>query len=255
MKRKLLGLLLLALAAPAAAQTLLVLPLKPLGGGNPDEGARLARKLAARAEGRAFVTSLDWAELSREMDRLGLDKRAVGEPEGQRRLGAALEADAVLAGDFRPRGGQAVVNARLVSVKTGRVARAPEWVVERDLSVPVPAPDIEAPVLPEEGLRDSLADRHPCDGAASRVDDLERHILDLKARYWALQLRRGVGMRGLKFNPGSTITDPDLKREFYTRLKAWHAQAVIPELSPIEVHELGKTDLEALKLARACGIL
>lgn len=246
----------LALAIPASgAQSLLVLPLRPEAGGKPAEGFLLAGKVAARAEGRSFVTTLDWAELAETMDRLGLDKRSLAEPETLRRLGAALEVDAVLGGTFRPRGGQAAVRATVVSVRTGRMARAPEWILERDLTVPVPVPELDAPVIGEEGLRDSLADASPCDGAMDRVDELERHILDLKARYWALQLRRGVGMKGLKFNPGSTITDPDLKREFYGRLKAWHAQDVIPELSPIEVQEFAENDLKALKLARRCGIL
>lgn len=255
MKRELLGAILLLAMPAAGAQSLLVLPLRPEAGGAAAEGLRLSRKLAARAERRAFVSTLDWDSLSETMDRLGLDKRSLSEPETLRRLGAALEVDAVLGGSFRPRGGQAVVRASVVSVKTGRVARGPEWVLERDLSVPVPSPEIDAPELPEGGLRDSLADQSPCQGAASQVDDWERHILDLKARYWALQLRRGVGMRGLKFNPGSTITDPQLKAEFYERLKAWHAQEVIPELSPIEVAEFAEFDLKALKLARRCGIL
>jgi hypothetical protein len=122
------------------------------------------------------------------------------------------------------------------------------------LSVPAPEFTVDAPAIFEldgSDLHDSLSDQD-CAGAPARIDRLEAAILDLKARYWALRLKKGVKAEALAVNPGSTISDPDLKRQFYERLKSWHALRRVPELSSAESSRFDAVDAAALALYRKC---
>jgi hypothetical protein len=69
-----------------------------------------------------------------------------------------------------------------------------------------------------------------------------------------MQLHKGVDSASLKANPGSTITNPDLKRQFYDRMKYWYAQETIPELTPPEVKRFINMDRRAFALHQECGI-
>jgi hypothetical protein len=83
---------------------------------------------------------------------------------------------------------------------------------------------------------------------------LESQILELKTRYWAAQLKKREGLRNAKSNPGSTISDPQLKRTFYDRLKAWYHQEYIPELTPREMNHFKQMDEKAFRIHHDCGI-
>lgn len=235
-----------------------VLPFLPAAGADPQEGWRLAVKVLPHLGNGREVLALDWRALSRIMEEHGLDKRALSNPAQLRRLGKILDVEAVVGGNFTAKGMLSVAQAFLLHVGTGEVEPAGEWRMDRDLVVAPPAFAVEPPVLDMEdslAMREGSSDFDPCEAAHDRVDDLERRILDVKARYWALQLSRGVAYSNIKFNPGSTISDPDLKREFYQRMKQWGGQNIIPELSPMESKTFAETEEKAFNLARRCAIL
>lgn len=247
-----LGLLGLSAPGPArGAARVAVLPMLPEGSEDPREGWALSVKLVSGIERRHRVMALDWAELARVMESRGLDKRSLRDREVLRRIGEAVKADAVFAGSFRTEGTTAVAAPVLIDVRGGRLRRGARRRFDRDFVV-------EPPVLDQEeslAMRDAPADYAPCEAAAERVDGLERRILDLKARYWALQLSRGVPYAALKFNPGSTITDPALKKALYGRMKQWLRQPIVPELTPHEIQQFAEADGKAFEIARRCGIL
>ena len=58
----------------------------------------------------------------------------------------------------------------------------------------------------------------------------------------------------MKSNPGSTISDLELKQEFYAKLKGWYAQPRVPELSALEIKRFVALDGQAYSLAQKCGI-
>lgn len=230
----------------------------PEQGADPREGWALSVKMISKIDGGLKVRALDWAALSELMDARGLDKRSLHDPAVLKLLGGHLQVDSVLSGRFSVRGKEAVYRPLLIDVRSGKSAWAPEQRIDRDLIVSVPDIKIEPPVLDPEhtlAMRDAPSDYEACEGAGERVDALENKILDLKARYWALQLSRGVSYKGIKFNPGSTISDPGLRKVFYGRMKAWMKQEVIPELTPHETIQFAQIDEEAFHLARSCGIL
>jgi len=248
--------LLLSASPLSAAGRVALLPFVPNDGGDPREGLDLSAKLASRL-GKGEAVSLDWRSLGRLMEENGLDKKSLLDPATLRRIGRILSVDKVVIGGFSTQGGELAAQTRLVNVKTGEVSYAAQWRVARNISVPVPELSVEAPIIDGDeslDMRDSPSDTL-CDGAAGHVDRLESHILDLKARYWALQLKKGVSMSTLKFNPGSTISDPELKGKFYARMGAWYKEEIVPELTPIESKVFAEFDEQAFQLARQCAIL
>jgi TolB-like protein len=108
-----------------------------------------------------------------------------------------------------------------------------------------------APAAAEGGeLRDALADG--CAQAAQSADEMEARILDLKAHYWALRLKRGRSGQDLKADPGSGIADPELKRRFYSALRSWTARDLIPELDVSDVLTVLMIGHKASALRRNC---
>ena len=126
---------------------------------------------------------------------------------------------------------------------------------ENVFDVPVPGFFVAAPPMPSgpSELRDAPSDTF-CADASNRVDRLESEILDLKARYWAARLKRGLSLAGLKINPGSTITNPSLKHNFYERMKYWYELDRVPELTPSELKRFVSIDGKAYTLYRECGV-
>ena len=140
-------------------------------------------------------------------------------------------------GAFLTSGDEAVVKALFISSAGWTQTAAPLVIEDADM----------------EDLRDSLAETR-CKDAPERVDRLESQILDLKARYWALRIKKGINMEDVRHNLGSTITDPSLKKEFYDQMRKWFAQRDIPELDPGEVTRFVDADQEAFALRRECGL-
>jgi hypothetical protein len=77
--------------------------------------------------------------------------------------------------------------------------------------------------------------------------------LELKARYWASELRKGFSPYAVTRNPGSEISDPALKARFYAALKSWFDRPYAPELSRAEFERMRAEDARAAALADRCG--
>jgi TolB-like protein len=103
-----------------------------------------------------------------------------------------------------------------------------------------------------EDLKDSLSD--DCAEANRSADEMESRILELKAHYWALRLKKGVANTQIKANPGSDLTDPELKRRFYSSLRAWSSFDVVPELEVSDVLTVLMIDHKASALRQNCRI-
>ncbi|MBI5625010.1 MAG: hypothetical protein HY924_14635 [Elusimicrobia bacterium] len=230
-----------ALCAPEARaegrRRVAVLPFVPSDSSHPREGQSVALELSGSLKAGYEVVTLDWFALAALMEEHGLARSALMKPETLAAIGMVMGVDGVVSGRFSSTGSKTTALPVMVSVATGRVAAGRSVTIARD------------------EVRDAVREYGPCEDAADRVDALERRILELKARYWALQLARGVDMRGLKFNPGSTISDPALKREFYSKMKGWTRQPIVPELSPLEIKEFAETEEKAVALARRCAIM
>lgn len=103
-------------------------------------------------------------------------------------------------------------------------------------------------------LVERIANADGCADASRRVDHLESEILDIKARYWAVKMQRGEPLTEIIVNPGSTISDPVLKRIFYDRMRYWFDRRDIPPLTISETRKFAWTDAAAYSLYRDCGV-
>jgi hypothetical protein len=175
---------------------------------------------------------------------------------------------------------------RLIDVETGLIVAAAEGQTPRELPddppdpvsasagmpfVPEPRltvsppddlliepPDdllLEPPLLASQGEEDLHdAPNDDCDEAAQRSDEYEAAVIDLKARYWALRLKQGVANTSLKSNPGSEISDPELRSRFYGAMREWYARDNVPDLTMMEKTAYLEMDQKAVALRRQCGL-
>ena len=249
-----------------------VLPLEARGAAGSLDGEILAEKLVEQLVRLARVQVVERAHLPALMAERRLSETgAMGaNVQASAGTGALLQAaDAVVTGSFSRRGDKMRVSSRLVHAGTGEILAAAEenfaWEGTEDSglredgswTLVVPAPEFMAEVPSIDGdtqeLRDAPRDED-CSDASARVDRIEGGILELKARYWAGQLRKGVSPYGLTRNPGSTISDPDLKKRFYDKMKSLYYRADMPELTPRELERFQREDARALQIIRRCGL-
>lgn len=253
-------------AKKAGVSRVAVMPFEPADGGSARDGWNISEKLVTQLVRTGKVQTLERSMLKTLMNEHQLGRTGALDPVTLRKLGKVLAAEGIVTGSFVTIGREVVINARLVNVETGVILAASERRAERDwfdapLFVPAPEFIVEAPSILTEGelaLKDSVSDGASddmnCDNAATTVDRLESQILDLKARYWAGKLKKGLNMATLKSNPGSTISDPELKQEFYDKIKTWYKLDRVPALTPVETRHFVAVDGRAYALAQKCGI-
>lgn len=254
-------------AREAGIQRVAILPFVPVDGGGAKDGWSISEKLMTQVVRVGKVQAVERSLLRELLGEHRLAQAGVVDPRTIKAIGKVYSVEAIVTGSFATVGGKAAVNARLVHVETGAILAAVERRVDRDwldapgeqpasLWVPVPELTVEAPPLPSldlSQLRDAPSEE-ACAGASERVDRMESQILELKTRYWAGQLRQGASLAGLKSNPGSTISDPFLKRKFYDRMKYWYGLDSVPELTPAETLLFAAVDRKAYSLHRDCGV-
>lgn len=266
-------------AASKGMRSVAVLPFSPTDGSAPSEGSNISEKLVTQLVRAGKVKLVERSHLRKIMDEHYLAR--TGAVDQARQIGKVLSVDAVITGSFFASRDGVGIHSRLIAVETGLILAAREDRAERDWavadkdavakasplrggarSVPIPGfsvgiPELTVPV-PElvgddETLRDAVADLD-CADAAARVDRIEESILELKARYWAMQIRSGEGLRKAKANPGSTISDPALKARFYRRMKDYHAAPATLDLTADELRRFKEADERAFRLHHDCGI-
>lgn len=268
-------------AERAGIRSVAVVSFEPADLSNPREGWSIAEKLTTQIVRQKRVQAVERNLIAKLMKEQFFGETGAVEPAKLRSVGRLLAVDALVTGSFVGAGNEAVVDARLIDARSGAILAAVERRTERDWFdplglegklAPMPldpyafgGPDGEPPLVPPSppeslaaanaafDLRDALVD-DGCGNAAARVDALEEMILELKARYWAGRLRDGLSMKSVRFNPGSTITDPFLKRRFYDAMKRWYSQSSVPELSAFEVQRFTTIDQKAFQLHRECGL-
>lgn len=260
-----------AAAQEKGASKIAVLPLEARGAMGAKDGEVLAEKLVTQLVKLGRVRVVERSRLpdlmaERRLTESGATAAAVLAPDAAPGLQAA---DAVVTGAFMHRGTKMHVTARLVDAATGEVLGATEedfsWEKAQNeglgdpgsWTLVVPSPEFMAEVPVLDGADDLMRDaphEEDCSTAAERVDRIESGIMSLKARYWAGQLRQGVSPYSLTHNPGSTISDPDLKKRFYQRLREQYDRPEVPELSPRELERFQREDAAALRIFRDCGL-
>jgi TolB-like protein len=153
-----------------------------------------------------------------------------------RELGRILDVTAVVTGTVTVlKDDRVEINARLIDTQTAQVISASVARVEKDWSeepsrsiagdgswsslIP-PMPSLDAAQNAWGGTFDEgPTPESDCQRSQEASDELERAMVDYKARYWAQRMRQGLTADQLKRNPGSEIGNPEIRAQFYARLK------------------------------------
>lgn len=274
-------------ASHAHVARITVLPFESADGTEAREGWSIAERLSTQFVRLGRVRTVERNLIQKVLEEQRLARTGALASEAGRDLGGIDPADGIVTGSFVIQGAKVLVAARLMRAQSGLVLAAAEGKVERmnpEAALSSPAAARRAPsrlLAPEftsdppgEFLTEPLADflfepsrisagEYPasqdaaapaCRDAARSADELESGILDLKARYWALRLKKGRSSRILPADPGATIFEPELRRRFYEYFNFWSAQDRIPELNPTEMVTFLVIERKAYALRERCAI-
>ncbi|HAH05990.1 MAG TPA: hypothetical protein DCM05_05580 [Elusimicrobia bacterium] len=258
-------------AAKAGIARVCVSPFSPEAGLEAAEGRRAAEQLATELVIQGRVSVVERSRMDALMSERYLSQTGAVAPAAADALAGA---EAVVTGTFIPVGSKVEIDARLVLLATGEVVAACRITLRREIypellaAIPEPAPISAGAAVADayeeqtgralrssrpatafktqEALQDALAD--PCAGASEKIDRWQASVLELKARYWAEK----AGRKGLA-RPGSVISDPDLRLEFYELLKEAALKGARP-LTSGEVRRFVEADRRSFELHAACGL-
>lgn len=262
-----------------------VLPFEPLDGSPAAEGRRVAEELVTELTRRGRVSVLERAMLPTVLEEHRLGLSGLLRPGNLAAVGAFPQAQAIIVGTFVTFGNTIKANARLVLVETGETVSGKQsrgrrdWISDGVIPAPTlitadeavaevyefqtgrryrPRPKIaqQAPRavlarLPAPAdLRDAPAD--PCRGAIERVNALQEGVLEIKARYWAAQVRRkGFSTQTLAVKPSDTIPDRLLRQRFLDLMTECAADD--EPLTQEEVRHFISADQQSFQLLASCS--
>jgi len=256
-----------------------VFPFIAMDRSSPNDGWNISERLLTQLVRTGHIETVERSLLQKVVAEHHLASNGMFDAATLKRLGRIFPVDGIVTGSFATlSSGKAVINARLINVENGVIVAACEAEVDREgfgppNSGPGPSEDqlVEVFALPSQtrpapgpaflplaaeeldDLKDAVATLS-CGEVPAEVDRLERSILDVKTRFMALQLKKGLNLSAFKDFPGADITDPGLKQEFYDRIRSWYKKSRIPELSAPEFERLLSADFQALTLAKNCAM-
>ena len=225
-----------------AIRKIAVLEFSARGGAGRGDAEYAAEKIGLHLAGSRKTALIERALLERILKETRLSSAAGGSGSKAELLSNILSLDAVVTGAVFPDGENLKVLARLIDLKTGRVllaaeadaGRLPPALPDGDFAgmepPAVPFPELPAewsdlrPAASRAEFRDALADNEKvsCGSRRRLADRLNSELVDAKAQYWALRLKApGFSRAGLKRNPGSEISDPEVKARFYRLLAGY----------------------------------
>jgi TolB-like protein len=249
---------LLARAAKAHGRArVAILPFQVIGGQGSTSGRIVSERLVAPLIADGGVEVVERAMLESVMREQQLQFSGVVDARSVKEIGKILNVDAVITGTVVAlKDDRVEINARLIDSESAMVLFAAETKVDQDWNESMfddaSWGGSSWPSVPSFDLAEtaSAAD-FGCLGASDRIDDMERSIIDLMARYWAQKLRAGLDGASLKTNPGSDISNPEIRADFYKSLRA-HAAAAEPDLTEDEFSQLKNTLERIARLNDSC---
>ena len=190
----------------------------------------ISERTAACLAGHKKPALIDRALLAKALKGTRLSASAGPDGDKARMIKQIFSIDAVVTGTVFAAGHKLKVLAKLVDVNSGRVLLAEQSESEREWAqfpgVPGLEPEWDDPEwpLPPPDLRDAVSGpgQGSCADRKMRLTGLNSELVEAKALYWAAKMKEpGFSIRGLSRNPGTEITDPELKARFYKLLDSY----------------------------------
>lgn len=222
-----------ALASSARAHgraRLAILPFVSIGGKGSTSGRIVSERLVGPMTNEKAVEVVERALLESVMNEQRLQVSGVVDSRSVKELGKVLNADAIVTGTVMTlKDDRVEIIAHLIDAETAKVISVATAKVEQDWSESLfddsSWSGMSLPSLPSFDLASpAMAGDWDCGRAQETVDELERSLVDLKARFWAEKIREGLSGAALTRNPGSEIHNPEIRAKFYARLRARHAE-------------------------------
>ena len=223
-----------------------ILPFQVIGGKGSTSGRIVSERLVGPLMAGGGVEVIERAMLESVMREQQLQFSGVVDAKSVKEIGKILNVDAVVTGTvIALKDDRVEVNARLIDAESAKILFAAEIKVEQDwnesLFDDASWAGVAIPPLPNFDLATNAnAAEWGCMGVPDQIDDLERSVTDLKARYWAKKLRDGLDGASLKRNPGSEIRNTEIRAQFYKNLKV-HTSAAEPDMTDEEYSRLKST--------------
>jgi len=237
-----------------------VLPFHPLDDSHKDQGRYLAEKLTTYLAQTGKVKVVERALLEDLQTEHHLAQSGALNPDQLARLGRMLQAQAVVIGSFVSIGSTIELNARLIHLESGIILAAGRKRIKGRLRIP-PSDKIEGviefqwgtPEAPRKTFTPAPAQQQvDCRSSDERINSLIGSIVELKARYWANEVRRAKLPRSALYKPVQAIPDPALKVRFYNLVEIAAHNKSNP-LTETEMKRFQKADREAFILNLQCA--
>lgn len=264
-------------AKKAGVKRIAVLPFRPLDGSSPAQGRYLAEELTTFLAGREGIEVVERSMMGAVMSEHRLGRSGVLEPAGLMEIGGMLQAQGVVVGTFVTEGKNVELQARLIRLNTGVVLSAMSRRMKSKRRFADDWPPSSSPALPPPEAHEGFAtDSRPlierliaeaetdietelpspdidlsCDAAGPRINKLIGGIVDLKARFWAYQVRTSDVPGEFVFKFGEIIPDSSLRAKFHRLVE----DAVRRKAPPLDAEEMGRfiaSDSEAFLLHMQC---
>jgi TolB-like protein len=177
------------------------------------------------------------------------------------KLGTILSVDAIISGSVFAAGDNLKIIAKMIDVRNGKIIHAFEGETQREwLDGPELVKfDVKLVKFDEfpSDFRDSPNDvqEDNCTKFHSELQVLQKMTVELKARYWALTMKSpGFSNSMLTRNPGSEITNREMKQEFYELLKRYYRTENLPQLTYAEKERIKSVFEKEKKVNDECGL-
>ena len=239
-----------------------ILPFQNVGKKNALAGGVISEKLVTAVMERGGLEVVERTLLASVLREQRLMHSGAVDAGSIKELGRILGVDALVAGTVMElRDGRFEVNSRLIDTQSARILGVAAAKVEKEWAESFFDDFSAEPALPSWGSFQASgpaygaeAGEPDCGRAAEDMDDLDRAVLDIKARYWAGRLKdRDIARGSLKKNPGSEIHNELTRQEFYRVLRAHYDDPGMPRVTAGEFQRLVETQKTIDRVAETCG--
>jgi len=239
-------------AAAREVKRVAVVPFTGPRGSSSFSGSILSERLVIQILARGELDLVERRFLDKVLEEQRLGVFGIMDQDTVKTLGKVLGVDAILTGTIvELKGDRVEINARLIHTETARVLAADTVRVAKDWEERAISDDASAWIVPVPDLGDEpFKSGSSC---TASIDEVEKRILDFKARYWAERLKDpAFTLRSLKHNPGSEIRSTEIKKRFYQRMREHYDAAARTPLTPAEQSALAKGLQEIKVLSQLC---
>lgn len=241
-----------AAAASRQVKRVAVVPFTAPRGAGSFSGAVVSERLVIQLLARGELDLVERRFLDKILEEQRLGVFGIMDQDTVKALGKVLGVDAILTGTIVELKGERVeVNARLIHAETAQVLAADTANVAKDWEERSIGEDASTWIVPVPELGGDLFNNGG--SCQTSVDEVERRIVDFKARYWAERLKDpAFSMRSLKRNPGSEIRNAQIKKRFFLKLQERYDSPARTPLTPPEQAALARGLQEIKVLAGLC---